>query len=70
VAANKWKVEWDEPNFKADANGVSVTVEFNNKIRREQPGAGWYVPSAAPAPARSRDLSSSSFPDLRHPCFF
>ena len=70
VAANKWKVEWDEPNFKADPNGVSVTVEFYNKIRRERAGTGRYVPSAAPAPARSRDLSSPSFPDLRHPCFF
>ena len=70
VGPNKWRVEWDEPNYMANALGVKVTEEFYNKIRKEKPGAGRYVPSAAPA--RSRELSSSLFPGsetLTHPSF-
>jgi len=40
VEEKQWKVRWDEPNYKADSNGVSETVEYFNKIRREDPGAG------------------------------
>ena len=40
VEEKQWKVKWDEPNYKADSNGVSETVEYFNKIRREPWGAG------------------------------
>ena len=63
VEEKQWKVKWDEPNYKADSNGVSETVEYFNKIRREKAGAGSgpgspnarhrYVPHP-----RTRDLSS------------
>jgi len=40
VDRGQWKVRWDEPNYKADSNGVWETVEYFNKIRRELAGAG------------------------------
>ena len=40
VAERQWKVGWDEPNYKADSNGVWETVEYFNNIRREEAGAG------------------------------
>jgi hypothetical protein len=40
VAERQWRVGWDEPNYKADSNGVWETVEYFNKIRREEAGAG------------------------------
>ena len=40
VAERQWRVGWDEPNYKADSNGVWETVEYFNKIRRELAGAG------------------------------
>jgi len=40
VAEKQWKVKWDEPNYRAESNGVLETVEHFNKIRREDSGAG------------------------------
>ena len=30
VDRGEWKVGWDEPNYKADSNGVWETVEYFN----------------------------------------
>ena len=40
VDKKQWKVKWDSPNYKADANGVLESVEVSTKLRHEPPGAG------------------------------
>jgi hypothetical protein len=57
----------DEPNYKANPNGVSETEDYYNKIQREDAGAGTGPNSPN---ARQRYVPGPSLPHASSTFFF